>query len=296
MTEGHATVQVPQLRAQHSFQPAALAGYLASPPVYKTYLPGFAVFEREVRRFFKVPSQTIFAPLGSSLLYFAIFQYSIGKLADAAGPMGSSISQGLPYLAFFIPGIMAMESINAALQNPMSSIMISKWTGTIVDQLMAPLNPFAMWLAYVTGAFVRASIVVMMAYVAGSLFLQDTLMHQPFALLGGLLCSAGIFGSVGISAGVLCKDFDQITLITSFVLQPLIFLSGVFFSFAELPASISWLPYLNPIFYLVNLYRFGVSGVSETSPLLCFAVCLAFVAVAAFFSIRTIKYGKGMRQ
>jgi ABC-2 type transport system permease protein len=231
-----------------------LSAHLHSPPIHKSFLPGLGVFEREIRRFFKVPAQTILGPLGSSILYFAIFKFSIGKLASAAGSSGQSISNGVDYLLFLIPGIMTMESINASIQNPMSSIMISKWTGTIVDMLMAPLQPFAMWLAYISGAVVRASLVALMAYLAGSAFAFDFHMHNIFVLLFALVLTAGIFGSLGILAGTLCRDWDQIGLILSFVLQPLVFLSGVFFSFSGLPESLSWAPYVNPIFYLVLLW------------------------------------------
>jgi ABC-2 type transport system permease protein len=272
-----------------------LKSYLTSPPKHKKYLPGVGVFEREIRRFFKVPAQTILGPLGSSILYFAIFKYSIGKLANAAGTEGQSISNGIDYLLFLIPGIMTMESINASIQNPMSSIMISKWTGTIVDMLMAPLEPIAMWMAYILGAMVRASLVATMAYLAGSVFANQFHLHNVLALVASIFLTAGIFGSLGIIAGILCKDWDQIGLILSFVLQPLVFLSGVFFAFSGLPESISWAPYANPIFYLVNLFRYSVTGVSEVSPLLCFLVALTFMLFAASGSIYVIKSGKGMR-
>ena len=275
--------------------PGSLAEHLKRPVEYRSYLPGFAVFEREIRRFFKVPAQTILGPLGSSLLYFAIFKYSVGRLAESAGAQGQSISQGIDYLQFLIPGIMTMEAINASIQNPMSSIMISKWTGTVVDQLMAPLKPLDMWFAYISGAAVRAFLVAAMAWVAGSLFAWQFSMNQVLLLLFCIFITSAIFGSLGIAAGVMCKDWDQIGLILTFVLQPLVFLSGVFFSFSGLPESISWLPYLNPIYYLVSLYRYSVVGIIDIELWKALLFVMGMAGVSCMISLRIITKGKGMR-
>ena len=261
----------------------------------RAYLPGLGVFEREVRRFFRVPAQTLGSPLGTSLLYFVVFYFSIGKiLADS--PQGQkALSLGISYILFLIPGVMAMEVINASFQNPVSSIMQSKWMGTIVDQLMAPLDAVSMWAAYVGGAVVRALIVTVATYVAGSVFAQEFVLNNFFMLIFAVVLSTGMFASLGIITGVLCKSFDQVGMVGSFVLQPLVFLSGVFFSLASLPAHLDFLPYLNPVFYIVNMFRHAVVGAGDASAFTSFSASAVFFVVLSLLAIAVIRKGIGMR-
>lgn len=261
----------------------------------RSYLPGFGVFEREVRRFFRVPAQTLGSPLGTSLLYFVVFYFSIGKTL-ASSPQGQkALSLGLSYILFLIPGVMAMEVINASFQNPVSSIMQSKWMGTIVDQLMAPLDAFSMWAAYVGGAVVRALIVTVATYVAGSLFAQDFVMHNVFLLALAAVLATGMFASLGIITGVMCKSFDQVGMVGSFILQPLVFLSGVFFSLSNLPPHLAFLPYLNPVFYIVNMFRHAVLGVGDASLFTSFGAAFVFFVVLSLLALSVIRKGIGMR-
>lgn len=256
-------------------------------------LPGWAVFEREVRRFFAVPVQTIAGPIGSSLLYFIIFHFSIGKLAAETGQ--TQISHGINYVSFLIPGIMAMEVINASFQNPVSSLMISKWGGTIADQLMAPLSPLATWMAYIGGALVRALIVSFAAFMAGSLFSGVFTLNHPFLFLLAVTLTTAIFSGLGILAGVVCRSFDQIGMIGTFVIQPLVFLGGVFFSFQNLPESLKWLPFFNPIFYIVNMFRQSILGVGDAGILMSFSISALFAAGMGCAALVVLRRGIGMR-
>lgn len=266
------------------------------PMEWRNYLPGLGVFEREVRRFFAVPAQTLGAPLGSALLYFTIFHFSLGRLINSSGDaQATALSLGVDYLHFLVPGIMAMEMVNASFQNPVSSLLISKWSGTIIDQLMAPLDSLSLWLAYLAGALVRVMVVAMSTYIAGCLFTQSFLLHNVFAFFAAASLIAGIFGSIGILAGVLCKTFDQVGIISSFIIQPLMFLSGVFFSLSRLPENLAWLPYINPGFYIVNMVRYSLIGVSDVSPTLAFAVSAVSFLVLATASIKVIGSGRGLR-
>jgi ABC-2 type transport system permease protein len=267
--------------------------YLKKEPVWKSWLPAYGVFEREVRRFFAVPAQTIFAPLGSSLIYFGLFGMALGKLIPHE--QNFALTHGFEYIVFLIPGIMAMEVVNAALQNPMSSIMIAKWSGTIVDVLMAPLSPFAMWAAYFAGAMIRALIVSLAVLISGSLCSWTFLSFHPFLLIAALMMAAGIFGSLGIAAGVVCKSWDQVGVIMSFIIQPLVFFSGVFFSFHSFPDWIQFIRFLNPIFYIVSMFRYALLGVSDTTPLISFSISFLFFLIAAFSSIKVLSSGFGLR-
>jgi ABC-2 type transport system permease protein len=269
----------------------ALAEHYARRPISGNVLPGEGVFEREIRRFFSVPIQTIAGPLGNSLLFYAIFSITFGSKPGGA----NELSLGHSFVSFLIPGLMSMEIINGAFQNPVSSLMIAKWTGTIVEQIMAPLSPFATWLAYVCGAAVRCLIVGLASYIVGSLFAGEIIMvNFPMALLC-LLLTAVMFASIGIIAGVKCRDFDQISLIGTFVIQPLVFMSGVFFSFQGIAPSLAWLPRLNPIFYIVNFMRQSLLGVGDVSLLTAGLVTTSFAGMLAVVSITYLSQGKGLR-
>lgn len=261
----------------------------------RSYLPGLGVFEREVRRFFRVPAQTLGSPLGTSLLYFVVFYFSIGKMLASSAQGQKALSLGISYILFLIPGVIAMEVINASFQNPVSSIMQSKWMGTIVDQLMAPLSAHSMWAAYVSGAMVRAIIVTAATYLAGSLFAQEFTMHNILLLMLAIVLATGIFSSLGIITGVLCKSFDQVGMVGSFILQPLVFLSGVFFSLSSLPPQLAFLPYLNPVFYIVNMFRHSVVGAGDADVLTSFCASAVFFVVLSLLAIGVIRKGIGMR-
>lgn len=267
--------------------------YLKKEAIGKAWLPGFGVFEREVRRFFAVPAQTILAPFGSAVLYFSLFGLALGKLITKNSDQ--TLTHGFEYAVFLIPGIIAMEVVNAALQNPMSSIMIAKWSGTIVDVLMAPLSPFAMWLAYICGAIIRVFVVAIAVLIAGFLCAWTFVPFNPFFLLSALILATGIFASIGIAAGAICKSWDQVGVIMSFVVQPLVFFSGVFFSFNTFPEWIQFIRYFNPIFYIVSMVRYSILGVSDTSPLVAFSVSFLFFIVTSYISIRILKSGFGLR-
>lgn len=267
--------------------------YLKKDAVGKPWLPGFGVFEREVRRFFAVPAQTILAPFGSAILYFGLFGLALGKLISKNNDQ--VITHGYDYVVFLIPGIMAMEVVNAGLQNPMSSIMIAKWSGTIVDILMAPLSPFAMWLAYICGAIIRAMIVSLAVLSAGFLCAWTFVPFNPIFLVCALILATGIFGSIGIVVGAICKSWDQVGVLLSFIVQPLVFFSGVFFSFSTFPEWIQFIRYFNPIFYIVSMFRYSVLGISDTSPLISFSVSLLFFIITSIFSVKVLKSGFGLR-
>ncbi len=251
----------------------SISEYLNRKPKFKYWLPAVGVFEREVRRFLAVPVQTLLGPLASAFIYFGLFGLSLGKVLEQSEP---SLSNGFSYLIFLIPGIMAMETLNSSIQNPTSSFMIAKWSGTIVDLLMAPITPFALWFAYVCGAFVRGLIVATSVFIAGCICTQTILHFNPILLLASIFIGVGIFASLGIVLGIICKTWDQVGIILSFIIQPLIFFSGVFFSFSFLPSWLQFIKYCNPFFYIVSLYRYSILGQADISALLAGGVSLAF--------------------
>ena len=259
---------------------------------WKFYLPCFGIFEREVRRFFGVPAQTIFAPLGSALIYFALFGMALGKLVQGNQ---ESYTHGYSYLVFLIPGIMAMETLNGAFQNPISSIMISKWTGTLVDVLMSPITPMGLWFAYVSGALVRAFIVSSCVFIAGSICAQQFIHVNFFLFMMALILNVGIFASFGVVVGSLVKTFEQVSIFTSFIIQPLSFFSGVFFSFNSFPVWMQNIKFVNPIFYIVSMFRIAILGRADTTPFIAFGVSFLFLVLAFVSSLFFLRKGFGLK-
>lgn len=269
-----------------------LEQHLQKKSVWKFYLPSFGIFEREVRRFFAVPAQTILAPLGSSLIYFALFGMALGKLVQSNN---QSFTHGYPYIIFLIPGIIAMETLNASFQNPISSIMISKWTGTLVDVLMSPVSPIGLWLAYVGGALIRSIVVSICIYVAGSLCAWDFVPVNLFLFIIALTLNVGIFAGFGVVMGSIVKTFEQASIVTTFVLQPLSFFSGVFFSFNSFPLWMQNVKYFNPVFYIVSMFRIAILGLADTSAYVAFGVSFLFFIVTFILSFLYLKKGFGLR-
>ncbi len=261
-------------------------------PVWKFYLPAYGIFEREVRRFFSVPMQTIFAPIGSALIYFALFGLSLGKFIEKSD---LNFTHGFSYLIFLIPGIMAMETVNASFQNPISSIMVGKWTGTLIDVLMSPVTPMGLWFAYISGAFVRSFIVALAVFIAGSLCAWQIIpVNWPLLILA-LMINVGVFAGFSLILGSFVKTFEQVGIATSFILQPLSFFSGVFFSFDSFPSWAQNIKYFNPIFYIVSMFRNAVLGYSDANIYVSFGVSFVFLIITFILSLIFLKRGFGLR-
>ncbi len=225
---------------------------------------------REVRRFLGVWTQTLAAPLVTAGLFLTVFTLAFG--VDRAPVMG------VPFLHFLAPGILMMTVIQNAFANTSSSIVISKVQGNIVDTLMPPLSAFELLLGYLAGAVMRGLFVAIA--IAGVLivFLDLPLMHPIWALVFTFLGSV-FLGGLGVLAGIYAQKFDQMAALTNFIVTPLSFLSGTFYSIERLPPAMQVATHFNPIFYLIDGVRYGMIGASDSSPWLGLAVCLASCSV-----------------
>jgi ABC-2 type transport system permease protein len=221
------------------------------------------LFTRETKRFLKVYLQTIFAPVVSNLLYFAIFGLSLHRAIPDI--------QGISYLQFLVPGLITMGIINNAYQNPSSSLIIMKYQGLISDLMTVPLKRFEILLAFVSSAVIRGFIVGTMTFLTAIFFVDFT-----YAAVGVIFASAFLialfFAFIGVIVGIWANEFDKTAFIQNFVLQPLIFLGGVFYSLNSLPEVAQTISKFNPISYMINLIRYGFTGVAEISIGLSFAV------------------------
>ena len=234
----------------------------------------YTLARREVMRFLNVWQQTVLAPLMTAGLFVVVFALALGK--------GRGEIMGLPYLAFLGPGILMMTVIQNAFANTSSSIISAKMQGNIVDTLMPPLSGAEILAGYLAGALVRALIVALVIASGMALVLGQGIAH-PLWALAFVVLGALLMGGLGLIGGIVAQKFDQMAAITNFIVTPLSFLSGTFYSVEALPEPFRTLAHWNPIFYLIDGARYGFTGVSDSSPVLGFAVCGGVtVAVCGF--------------
>ena len=241
--------------------------------------------QREIMRFLAVWQQTIFAPLMTAGLFVTVFALALGN--------GRTV-MGLPFLDFVGPGILMMTVIQNAFANSSSSIISAKMQGNIVDTLMPPLSAGEILTGYLAGSFARALIVALVIGTGLGLLLGQFPAHPVWALAFVLLGSV-ILGGLGIIAGIVAQKFDQMAAITNFIVTPLSFLSGTFYSVEALPKPFRILSHWNPIFYLIDGARYGFTGVSDAPPLRGLAVCALCAALVAGLAWRWLQTGYRMK-
>jgi ABC-2 type transport system permease protein len=239
---------------------------------------------REVLRFTTVWTQTLLAPLVTAGLFLAIFTLAIG-------PARSEV-MGVPFIEFLAPGILMMTVIQNAFANTSSSIMISKVQGNIVDTLMPPLSPAELVAGYIAGGIARGVLVAATISVVMMIALGHGMAHPLWVLVFAVTGSA-FLGGLGIVAAILAEKFDHMAAITNFLVVPLSFLSGTFYSIEGLPGWMQAVTHLNPVFYLIDGTRHGFIGVSDSSPWLGLAVCLG--ATAAVLGLAWCWFRTGFR-
>lgn len=252
--------------------------YPAHQPVIRNLAPVnwlgmWTLYVKEVRRFVKIITQTILAPVTTSLLFLAIFALALGKMRpDVAG---------VPFLSFLAPGLIMMTLMQNAFANTSSSLMIAKVQGNIVDILMPPLSPAEQTIAIAMGGLTRGIMVAAACGVAMWPF-TGVFIHNPVAIVFFALSAALMMSFIGILGGIWAEKFDHIQALTNFVVTPLAFLSGTFYSISQLPDFARAIAYANPFFYLIDGFRYGFTGLADGSLLLgAILVTLINLALAA---------------
>ncbi|WP_139279379.1 ABC transporter permease [Roseovarius marisflavi] len=238
--------------------------------------------EREVRRFLAVWTQTLLAPLVTAGLFLLIFSIAIG-------PRRGDV-MGVSFTTFIAPGILMMTVIQNAFANASSSIVISKVQGNIVDTLMPPLSGGELVLGYLAGGTGRGLLVAFAIGLGLLLFLGIGVQH-PLWALAFVFLGAAFMSGVGIIAGIYANKFDQMAAITNFIVTPLAFLSGTFYSVDALPPVLNAITHFNPIFYLIDGARYGVIGVSDSSPVLGLAVGVGSTLAVCLVAWRMLATG-----
>jgi ABC-2 type transport system permease protein len=244
----------------------------------------YTLCAREIQRFMAVWTQTVLAPLATAGLFMVIFTIAIG-------PRRGEV-MGADFTTFIAPGILMMSVIQNAFANTSSSIVIGKVQGNIVDTLMPPLSPAELVVGYLAGAMARGLLVALVIALGQFAFLGLVPAHPLLAGLFVVLGSA-FLGALGMVAGIFSNKFDQMAAITNFVITPLAFLSGTFYSVAALPPILREITHVNPVFYLIDGVRFGMIGVSDSSVWLGLAVTVG--ATAAVSTAAWVMFARGYR-
>jgi ABC-2 type transport system permease protein len=244
------------------------------------------LFYKEILRFWKVATQTIAAPVVTSMLYLLIFGHVLeGKV---------QMLEGVNYTAFLIPGLVMMSVLQNAFANSSSSLIQSKITGNLVFILLPPLSHWEIVSAYVSASIVRgiavgAGVFIITAWFAHLSFVAP-LWIIVFALLG-----AAILGTMGVIAGIWAEKFDQLAAFQNFLIMPATFLAGVFYSIQKLPPFWLAVSHFNPFFYMIDGFRFGFFGKSDVSPWTSLAIVAVFFVVLAAVAINMLRRGYKLR-
>lgn len=242
----------------------------------------YTLAEREVVRFTSVWSQTVLAPLITAGLFLMVFDLAIGSQRGEV--------MGVAYSHFLAPGILMMSVIQNAFANTASSLVISKVQGNIVDTLMPPLSPLELVIGYTLGGMARGFAVALAIALVTFPVLGVGIAHPFWALLF-LAFGSALLALIGVLAGIVSDRFDQMNAITNFIVTPLSFLSGTFYSIDILPAALHVAVAWNPIFYLIDGMRYGVIGASDASPVLGALVCGGLTLVLGVWSWRWFSTG-----
>jgi ABC-2 type transport system permease protein len=242
----------------------------------------WTLYVREVHRFLKVSMQTVFAPVITTLIFLAVFLLAMGG-------QGRFIA-GIPYLQFLAPGLVMMAMTQNAFANTTSSIMISKMQGNIIDLLMPPLSPMELTLGLALGGLTRGLAVGIVVTVSMAIFVHVEL-ASPLAALFYASAASLMLSVLGVIGGVWADKFDHLAAVTNFVVTPLAFLSGTFYSVEQLPPAWLRVALCNPFFYMIDGFRYGLTGRAEASLLVGVIFLIAINAALLWLAYAMIARG-----
>jgi len=243
-----------------------------------------SLVRREVNRFMKIKRQTVGAPLLETFLYISVFGAALGSRIKTL--------HGFDYVVFVIPGLIMMAWAINAFSNNASSILQQKFQRAIDDQLSSPASPRELLLAFSSGGFIRGMLVAVLTFTASS-FLVDLPVEHPLVLIPALFLVGFFFAQAGVLIGVRAEQFDDVSFAQTFVLQPLIFLGGVFYSASLLPEPFQTLTHFNPIYYMINLVRYGFLGYTEAN--IALSLGLLTLVTGALFTLNYRLFARGWK-
>ncbi|MTD43170.1 ABC transporter permease [Conexibacter sp. W3-3-2] len=246
----------------------------------------FALLRREVNRFMKIKRQTLGAPLLETFLYISVFGAALGSRIDQL--------HGVDYVVFIVPGLIMMAWAMNAFSNNSSSILQQKMQGAIDDQLSSPASPLELLFAFTFGGFLRGMLVASLTFLASSILIGIPIEH-PLVLIPSLFLVGMFFAQLGVLVGVRAEQFDDVSFAQTFVLTPLIFLGGVFYSASLLDEPFQTLTHIDPVYYMINLVRYGFIGYSEANIALSLGLLTLAVAALVTVNYRLFRSGYKLR-
>lgn len=250
-------------------------------------LSGFwTLLYKEILRFWKVLLQTVMAPVLTALLYLMIFSHVLEAHVQ--------VYAGISYTAFLMPGLVMMSILQNAFANGSSSLIQSKMNGNIVFVLLPPISYFEFFAAYLIASIVRGLVVGLGVLLVGLFFTEMHMVHPLWVLVFAVLASAA-FSAVGIVAGIWADKYDHLAGVQNFFIMPLTFLSGVFYSIHSLPAFWQEASRYNPVFFMIDGFRYGFYGVSDVDPWLSLASVLPTALVLSWIALQLIRSGYKLR-
>ncbi len=256
-------------------------------PLQPVLSSGFStLLRKELLRFFKVSFQTIAAPVLTAILYLMIFAQALNDNVRLPG--------NLNYATFLVPGLVMMSVLQNSFANSSSSLIQSKITGNIVFVLLPPLSHWELFGAYVIGSMVRGMTVGSGVFLA-TVWFTNVQFVAPWWIFTFALFGSAILGTMGLIAGIWADKFDQIAAFQNFVIMPLTFLAGVFYSVHSLPPFWYEVSHLNPFFFMVDGFRYGFFGVSDVAPITSLMIVVACLVVTSAIAIRLLKSGYKLR-
>jgi ABC-2 type transport system permease protein len=244
------------------------------------------LFYKELLRFWKVAFQTVLAPVITALLYLTIFGHALRGHVQ--------VYPGVEYTSFLIPGLVMMSVLQNAFANSSSSLIQSKITGNLVFVLLPPLSHYEMFGAYVLAAVARGLAVGFGVFIVTIWFVPMSFTAPLYIILFAIF-GAAILGTLGLIAGIWAEKFDQLAAFQNFLIMPLTFLSGVFYSTHTLPPVWREVSRLNPFFYMIDGFRYGFFGMSDVNPLVSLAIVAGFFVVLAVVAMRMLASGYKLR-
>ena len=246
----------------------------------------WTLFKKEILRFWKVSFQTVAAPVITALLYLLIFSHVLASHVQ--------VYEGVTYTAFLIPGLMMMSLLQNAFANSSSSLIQSKVMGNIVFLLLTPLSYWQFFLAFLLAAIIRGLVVGASVWLV-ALFFVDLPVAQPLLILAFAILGGGLLGALGIIAGIWAEKFDQMAAFQNFIIMPLSFLSGVFYSIHSLPPFWQKVSHLNPFFYMIDGFRHGFFGQGDIAPEISLTVVAVSFLALSWITLRLLKSGYKLR-
>lgn len=244
------------------------------------------IVRKEIRRFTRIWTQTLLPPVITMSLYFVIFGNLIGK---RIGEMG-----GFTYMQFVVPGLIMMAVITSSYNNVVSSFFAAKFQRFIEEMLVSPTPNYVILAGFVMGGVARGLLVGLIVTIT-SLFFTQLSLHNPFMIISIVVLTSIFFSLTGFINAVFANNFDDISIIPTFVLTPLIYLGGVFYTTDLLSPFWAGVSQLNPLLYIVNAFRYGFLGISDVNVMFSFMMIALFTVAAFIFSLHLLNTGKRLR-